>query len=201
MPLILILGGTRSGKSRFAVELARCLSLPEAGPPLPVTLIATAEPRDEEMARRIRAHRLSRPRHWRVYEEPREVEGLIRELGSRPGVILLDCLSLLLSNWMEESNPETARPAHPAGPEARVQKMTRRRVQHLARACARAPAQVIVVSSEVGMGVVPAHLKGRLYRDLLGEANQILAARAREVYLVVAGVPLLIKAPGHPPSI
>lgn len=186
MPLVLVLGGTRSGKSRFAVQLARRLS--ESGgrdsdSPLPVTVIATAEPRDEEMTRRIRRHRLGRPRSWTVHEEPREVEGLLRELGPRPGVIVLDCLSLLISNWMEKETPAPT-PGHEVG----------KRCRRLARLCAQAQAQVIVVSSEAGMGVVPAHPAGRLYRDLLGEANQILATQAREVYLVVAGIPLEVKS-------
>ena len=177
----LVLGGARSGKSTFAQRLAIRLGGP-------VLFVATGSPLDEEMAERIAAHREARPSSWRTVEAALHVGAAVRENnGAR--VVLLDCLTLLASNWLTEgSQPGGAAP----GPDAAtllenelasVLKETRARGAHL-----------IVVSNEVGMGIVPPYPLGRRYRDLLGEANQRLAEQTDAVYLLVAGIPVELKS-------
>ena len=173
MKLILVLGGARSGKSRYAQELASSLSGP-------VLLVATAVPGDEEMRQRIEEHRRGRPPSWHTLEIEAGVGEALEREGRGAGVVLLDCLTLLVANALGEGGK--------AG-EERVE----RELQGLLGALDRLPATFIVVSDEVGMGLVPDNPLGRQYRDLLGRANQLLAQRADQVYLLVAGVPLRLK--------
>lgn len=181
--MVLILGGARSGKSGFAEQLA-------AGMGGPVLYLATAEALDEEMGERVTAHRLRRPAHWETVEEPLAVAGVIAERGREGDVILLECLTLLVSNLLRgfgEDGP--AEIADGGSCEERVLAS----VNDLISAAHEAGASLIVVSNEVGMGVVPEHPLGRVYRDALGRANQAVAARADSVYLMVAGIPWPIK--------
>jgi adenosylcobinamide kinase / adenosylcobinamide-phosphate guanylyltransferase len=176
--LILVLGGARSGKSTFAQSLAHELAGPD------VLFVATAEAGDEEMRARIAVHRRDRPAGWRTLEAPLGVgQSLATEAGAR--VVLIDCLTLLVSNVMlaqgEEADPDQAETAVLAEVEA------------IWNACSQSQATYIVVSNEVGLGLVPAYPLGRLYRDLLGRANQLLAARADTVYFMLAGLPMALK--------
>lgn len=158
--LILLLGGARSGKSRHAQRLA--------GPW--ATLIATAEARDGEMAERIARHRAERPPTWETLEEPLDlVEALKR---ARYPTVVVDCLTLWVSNLLERDRDPLA--------EAR----------RFLEAVSSSGKRVIVISNEVGMGIVPANPLARRYRDLLGEVNALLAKAAQEVYLLIAGRPL-----------
>lgn len=174
---ILVLGGARSGKSRFAQELAQGLG--ES-----VLFVATAAPRDEEMRHRIEAHRKSRPPSWKTVEVLQEVGKVMREEGKGFEVIILDCLSLLISNLLRDEKDIDLDSAT-----AKVLS----EVEGIIHSIEDLSANFIVVSNEVGMGLVPPYPLGRLYRDLLGMANQSLAARADEVYLLIAGIPLRIK--------
>jgi len=186
---ILILGGLRSGKSRFAVDLAT-----RSG--RPVLFVATATAGDEEMSKRIEAHRSARPSGWRTLEAPREVgRSVLAGLGDA-GVVLVDCITLLVSNVM-----------HPGGRASRAGQETlegavRDEIEALLKCMEEAPADFIVVSNEVGSGIVPANRLARVYSELLGHANQMVAAKADEVYLMVAGIPVRVKpqgAMGNPP--
>lgn len=171
--LILILGGARSGKSRFALELAR-----QAGGD--VLFVATAEPGDEEMKHRIQAHRKARPAGWRTLEAPVGVGERIKgELG-KAQVVILDCLTLLVSNLLG-SEPQN--------------QLEERLAQELEDLLHCGAPTLIVVSNEVGLGIVPDNPLARTYRDLLGQANQILAREADEVYLMVSGIPVHLKPP------
>lgn len=173
--LILILGGARSGKSRFAEKLANHLGQR-------VVYLATAEARDAEMAERIARHRERRPASWRTVEAPRRVgEALAREAGDAE-VVLLDCLTLLANNLFLDLGDEPD--------EAVAAARLEEEVDGLLGAYEQGPASLIVVSNEVGWGLVPPYPLGRVYRDLLGWAHQRLAARADRVYLVVAGIPI-----------
>jgi adenosylcobinamide kinase / adenosylcobinamide-phosphate guanylyltransferase len=192
MALTLVIGGVRSGKSRLAEQLA-------AATP-PVTYVATAHAGDAEMARRIAAHRQRRPAEWKTVEEPWDVVQAMRHalaarkdvgmiskapLGreSMPPCVLLECLPLWLTNLLG------GLPGHAAMAEAAIVS----EVEALIRAAETAPGRVIVVSNEVGCGVMPVNELARRFGDLLGEANQRLAASATEVYGCLAGIPLRLK--------
>ncbi|NPA26633.1 MAG: bifunctional adenosylcobinamide kinase/adenosylcobinamide-phosphate guanylyltransferase [Chloroflexi bacterium] len=162
--LILLLGGARSGKSRAAVQWAQAVGGDA------VTFIATARAGDEEMAARIARHRAERPRAWQELEAPRGVGRALR--GAQHEVILLDCLTLLVANALLEEGPEAAR----AEVEALLQAFH-----------ARKPRLLLVVSNEVGLGIVPDNRLAREYRDLLGWANQRVRAAAQAAYFFVAG--------------
>ncbi|MGQ9558212.1 MAG: bifunctional adenosylcobinamide kinase/adenosylcobinamide-phosphate guanylyltransferase [Desulfurispora sp.] len=170
--IVLVLGGTRSGKSAFAEQLA-------ARTGDTVTYIATARVTDEEMARRVAGHRSRRPEYWRTVEETRELAAAVRRWGYDSQVVLIDCLSVWLGNILWDSAGQ---------PPEQVQDFVEQQVAELAAACREVPAAVIMVASEVGLGVVPAYPLGRLFRDLAGLVNQRLAAVADRVYLVVAGL-------------
>jgi adenosylcobinamide kinase / adenosylcobinamide-phosphate guanylyltransferase len=169
MSIIFVTGGARSGKSTFALNLARATQQP-------VTFIATAQAFDDEMTERITKHQLERPQEWTTIEAPKDVHTALEFTKTR--VVILDCLSLLVSNLMLEnfSEPEILE---------RIQKA-------LEIANAR-DLKLIVVSNEVGSGIVPEYPLGRLFRDVLGQANQIVAANSSEAYLLVAGLSLRLK--------
>ncbi len=178
--MILILGGVRSGKSDYAQELAQDLGQDR------VLFVATAAAGDAEMARRIAAHQQSRPPAWRTLEAPRDVAAAMRTHLGDATVVLLDCMTLLVSNVMLAlgDTPDAAR----------AEQAIQDEVQALWQTCATSPATYIVVSNEVGLGLVPENPLGRLYRDLLGKANQLLAAHADNVYLMIAGLAVELKA-------
>jgi adenosylcobinamide kinase/adenosylcobinamide-phosphate guanylyltransferase len=164
MPFTFLIGGARSGKSSLAVRLASAFDGP-------VVVVVTAEPRDEEMAERIRAHRAARPAAWEIVEAPLELLHAIRAVGE-PSCVILDCLTLWVSNALEAGDSEDE-----IDREARV----------LASTLAERAAPAIVVSNEVGLGIVPANELARTYRDILGRVNGSLAAAASRSFFVVAG--------------
>ena len=172
----LVLGGVRSGKSRYAQELAARSSR--------VTFLATAERRDdEEMRSKIERHRAERPAHWTTVEEPLDLAGAIQQAGSDCDVLLIDCLTLFAANLLE---------AHGESAEL-LQVRVDTPVEAFCDALRSVPCSVVLVSNEVGSGVVPAYVLGRQYRDLVGEINQRVAALADTVILMVAGLPLALK--------
>jgi adenosylcobinamide kinase/adenosylcobinamide-phosphate guanylyltransferase len=178
---ILITGGSRSGKSRFAETMARQLGGE-------VLYLATAEALDEEMAERIASHRRRRPAQWRTLEVPLDPVEAIRE--AVPGqTLLLDCLTLFLSNLLFQK--------YPAGGVADQAGAVQAEIESLAAAIAASPAHIIVVTNEVGWGIVPENALARFYRDLAGSANQTIAAVCDQVYLVISGIPVLIKENRH----
>jgi len=176
-PLIVILGGARSGKSDYAEALASQLGRN-------VLYIATAEARDEEMADRIAVHRQNRPAEWQTLETPRHVGAALTSLVEPPEVLLLDCLTLLVSNIILEMESE---------PQEAVEAAVSAEIDEIIAAQKRLDVPLIVVSNEVGLGLVPPYALGRLYRDVLGRANQRLAAQADRMLFMVAGLPLLVK--------
>lgn len=168
--LTLVLGGARSGKSRFAERLLADLPPPWQAP---WTYVATAEAGDAEMAERIAAHRQRRGTQWRTIEAPREVAAVLTARERRP--TLVDCLTLWLSNLMLADADINAE------------------IDHLESALDAAPAPLVLVANEVGSGIVPNTPLGRRFRDWQGSLNQRIAARADRVVLVVAGLPLVLK--------
>lgn len=180
---ILILGGARSGKSRFAQKLAA-----EFGER--VLYVATGEAGDEEMRQRIDRHRRNRPPSWRTLEVPTNVGRRIWEEIGGAQVVVLDCLTLLVSNVIGE---HTALGAPEEVDASLFEERLDLELYELMEAINSVRASCIMVSNEVGLGLVPANRLGRFYRDLLGKVNQALAERADQVYLMVAGIPLQLK--------
>jgi len=173
--LTLVLGGARSGKSAHARRLAG-----ERGSS--ILFVATAEPCDEEMAERIARHRAERPEGWRTLEAPADVALAIEREAGTSDLVLLDCISVLAGNiYSREESFEAA--------ERRLE----RELDLLLEVHERSAAEWIIVSNEVGMGVVPAYPLGRAFRDGLGRAHQRLASRADEAYLIVAGLAMRLK--------
>lgn len=168
--ITLLIGGARSGKSKFAVELATGNGK--------VAFIATATRTDEEMERRIEMHRRHRPKEWLTVEEALNVAKWIDEHGDEFDVVIIDCVALWLTNCLASGMDDEA---------------VLDAVEGLLKACKQRRCDVIVVSNEVGMGIVPTTPIGRRFRDLLGEANQRLAAGADCVYWLCAGIPVRLK--------
>lgn len=188
--LILILGGARSGKSRYAEQLAGRI----AGDG-PVLYIATAEAHDAEMQARIARHVAQRPAHWVTLEAPRHVDEAIRAAQATipAPVILLDCITLLVTNLLlDDATLMDGEMVSPAA-EERASKRTITAIDTLLAAYGDGTASLIVVSNEVGMGIVPPYPLGRVYRDILGHVNARLAAAADTVLLLFAGLPIEIK--------
>ncbi len=175
--LTLILGGARSGKSTWAERIART----EGGEH--VLFVATAQPLDEEMRERIARHRSSRPPTWRTLETPRQVGATIRQAYRQERVIIVDCITVLVGNIFMDAPNDPVRVRENALAEA----------DKLISVVQGLPAHTLIISNEVGMGIVPITPLGRAYRDILGEVNQRIAAAADNVYLIVAGIPLVVK--------
>ncbi len=173
--LTLILGGMRSGKSSYAQQLA------SGGER--VLFVATAEAGDREMEARIRAHRDSRPADWNTLEEPVELVEALGPVLRSYDTVLLDCLTLWVSNaLLRERDAESAR------------RVIISRANKLQELILDSDCSWIVVSNEVGLGLVPATELGRVYADVLGRVNQAVAADADEVYFMAAGLPIRLKA-------
>jgi adenosylcobinamide kinase/adenosylcobinamide-phosphate guanylyltransferase len=175
--LTLILGGARSGKSSYAQSLFE-------GSREPVLFVATANAGDAEMAARIAAHRADRPSHWLTLEASLQTGAAIRSAPPAPRV-LVDCVTMLASNVLM-TLPEPV-------DEKAYQKVLDQEIDMLLEAYRAHPGEWVVISNEVGLGLVPAYPLGRYYRDALGRANQRLAQAADRVILMVAGIPMTVK--------
>ncbi|GLV56744.1 adenosylcobinamide kinase/adenosylcobinamide phosphate guanyltransferase [Dictyobacter sp. S3.2.2.5] len=185
--LVLLLGGARSGKSTFAERLATTSGRS-------VAFIATAMAIDEDMRDRIARHQSSRPTDWRTIEEPLHLAKALRQAAAVADVVILDCLTVWLSNWLFAQ-----------GNSAQLEDDNTISAQHYAGALQEIDAllqvvsewepgkTLVVVSNEVGLGIVPAYALGRVYRDVLGLVNQRIAAAAIRVYLMMAGLGVDIK--------
>lgn len=172
MTLSVLLGGARSGKSRLAVAIG-CDWVGE------VTFVATAEGRDADMRERIARHRAERPESWHLIEEPYKLAELGAFAPERTELVIVDCLSLWLSNVLELGGTD----------EEALEGAARLATQARVRA-----GPVLVVTNEVGLGVVPPTPLGRRFRDLIGKVNQFFVSEAERSFLVVAGQPLRLRA-------
>lgn len=165
--VVLITGGARSGKSGHALELARGYQSK--------AFIATALAGDEEMRERIARHRAEREASFTTVEEPLDLAAALRSLNPRTGVAVVDCLTLWVANLMEQSDGQDG---------------DFRRTDEFLAALEDPPCDVVVVTNEVGMGIVPANAAARRFRDLAGRLNQRVAAVADEVIFMVCGMPM-----------
>ncbi len=183
-PLTLILGGARSGKSTHALRLAQQRARQ-------VVFVATGAPGDAEMAARIARHRAERPPHWQTREHPREVGAALLANPPQADLLLLDDLTLLVGNVLLAAVGEgdASQPAV----QQRAARAVEAEMTNLLRAWRTLGIPWIVVSNEVGWGLVPTSPLGRLFRDVLGRANQQMAAAADEVILMVAGLAMGVK--------
>lgn len=175
MKSILITGGARSGKSQFAQKLAV-----EAGGR--VLFIATAEAKDEDMRLRIEAHRESRPAGWKTLEAPLGIGGIVGQHTGEAEIVVIDCITMLVANIMLQGRGE-----------APAEELVLKEIKALINKMDELETTFILVSNEVGLGLVPDNELGRRYRDCLGRVNQILARHTDEVYLMVAGIPIRLK--------
>lgn len=167
-PVTLVLGGVRSGKSRYAQQLGERAAR--------VVFVATAKAGDDpEMRRKIERHQGSRPLDWQTVEEPLRLAELIARHGSSCDLMIIDCLTVFAANLLDAEGDEQSA------------------VDALCSALKSPPCSIVLVSNEVGSGVVPAYPSGRRFRDLLGEMNQSVARVASNVLLLVAGLPLVLK--------
>ena len=178
MKITLITGGARSGKSRLAQELAR-----KSGGA--VLFVATAEAGDEEMKQRIEAHRKGRPPGWVTLEVTTHIGSQITRNIGQARTVIIDCITLLINNVFEEHDKKTDA--------SLLEKAVTAEIKELLDGIDHSDANFIIVTNEVGLGIIPADRVSRLYRDLLGKANQMLAEHADEVYLMVAGIPVAVK--------
>ncbi len=178
----LILGGARSGKSRFAQELVQ----KHGGM---VLFVATAEAGDSEMCRRIERHKNERPSDWRTLEAVTHIGKQIERNAGDAAVVLVDCITLLVNNVLCQHDAQYVETAE----ESLLKKEVMAEITELLACMKKVNAAFIIISNEVGLGIVPDNRLGRLYRDLLGKANQVLAQTVDEVYLMVAGLPLKVK--------
>jgi adenosylcobinamide kinase / adenosylcobinamide-phosphate guanylyltransferase len=174
----LVLGGARSGKSHYAQRLGEGADR--------VVFVATAEARDDEMRRKVEHHRNTRPPHWQTVEEPLALAEAIARHGSVCDLMIIDCLTFFAANLVEAKMDDPDDPDR--GKSA---------IEALCLALQSPPCPVVLVSNEVGSGVVPEYESGRRFRDLLGEMNQRVARIACNVLLLVAGLPLVLKGSLH----
>lgn len=170
-----ILGGARSGKSSYAIELAKKIGTNTA-------FIATCIPLDEEMRLRIQNHKEQRPSEWQTFEEPKDVAPLIQKIGSRFDLIIIDCLTILITNLLLNEMPD---------------EVIEKKINDIVDALASTGSSAIIVSNEVGLGIVPDNPLSRRFRDLAGRINQMVSARADEVYFMVSGLKLPMKGRGQ----
>lgn len=169
--LVLVTGGARSGKSRYAIELARGIGGKGA-------FLATCEIKDDEMRERVALHQKARPKDWQTIEEPLDVEEKLVAMRGKCDLIILDCLTLYISNLLMAGSS---------------QKEIEKKIKGLIETAKSSDYTVIVVANEVGSGIVPPDPMARRFRDLAGLANQAVALEADEVYLTVSGIPIKIK--------
>jgi adenosylcobinamide kinase / adenosylcobinamide-phosphate guanylyltransferase len=168
---IFIVGGARSGKSGYAVRLAKKLNKKTA-------FIATGISSDKEMADRIKKHRLSRPKHWKLIEESQNIDTVLPYLKDKYEVILIDCVGFLVSNLLMAGMKQSA---------------VEKKIKNTVKTITGTDSTVIVVSNEVGSGIVPINELARSFRDLTGTANQLMAKKADEVIFMQCGIALKIK--------
>lgn len=176
--LILVLGGARSGKSTYALDYARKYGKN-------VVFVATGIASDDSMAKRIERHKSERPQEWKTVEAPKDIAGALKGTNCDPDIVIIDCITTLAGNLIIDI-PEPI-------DETSAFSAIKPEIEGIVEAWNAMNATFLVISNEVGLGVVPATTLGCAYRDALGRANQTLACQATDVILMVAGIPVIVK--------
>lgn len=184
MSLILVTGGARSGKSTFAENLIK--EKYEK-----VSYIATAIAFDEGMKDRIKKHRNSRPKEWITYEKHRDVYKFIKNMKNHSQVALLDCVTIMVTNLMFDEELNWDNLSRERIDE--IEEFIKEQVQLLIKEAKNNDYNLVLVTNELGMGLVPENRLSRVFRDIAGRVNQLISLRADEVYFVVSGIPMKIK--------
>lgn len=166
-----ILGGARSGKSSFAVKIAKDKKVKTA-------FIATCRVRDSEMEQRVRQHQKTRPSHWKTFEDIEDISVLLKNISSKFGLIIIDCLTLWVSEFIIRGFK---------------QKTIENKIKEMLSILRKGEARAIIVSNEVGLGIVPVSELAREFRDVAGRINQLVARESDNVYFMVAGIGWKIK--------
>ena len=179
----MVLGGARSGKSTFAEKLAKKIGGKN------VTYIATAQAFDQEMEERIAHHKTQRPVDWETIEEPTDIYQAVQRVDNNQ-TILIDCLTLYISNLLLKENPEED---FELEKKKNLEEDIVENINQVLKYAEKKEIDLIVVSNEVGQGLVPSYELGRLFRDISGRVNQYISSKADKVYLTVAGLPLDLK--------
>jgi len=182
---ILVTGGARSGKSSFAEKLMKDLNGP-------VLYLATAKIFDEEMQLRVEKHRKSRPAEWDTIEAYRDLGKIISDQGSSYQGILIDCITIMVTNLLFDM-PEIQQEDFSRKSIEKAEGIIMEEAASLAAGIASSNATVVMVTNELGSGIVPEYPIARVFRDIAGRVNQYLAARSDEAYLVVCGLPMRLK--------
>jgi adenosylcobinamide kinase/adenosylcobinamide-phosphate guanylyltransferase len=185
--VILVTGGARSGKSCFAEQLI-------AGLGQEIAYIATARAFDAEMEDRIAKHRVQRPASWQTHETPTNPSQVVAAEGNRVDGLLLDCLTVMITNRILSHAIDWDRP--PIAQLGEIETDILGEINTLLKAAANSRADLVAVTNEVGYGIVPISPLSRFFRDCAGRVNQRMAAAADDVYLVVSGIPMQIKGAG-----
>lgn len=185
--MILVTGGASSGKSQFAERLVQALLEERLGR---VLYIATSQAFDSEMATRIERHKQSRPDYWHTYETHRDIGELIKRKGHDYSVVLLECVTTLLSNLLFDETGDLP-------PEqmdfAALEVLLNQQIEQLIAACQHSECDIVIVTNELGLGIVPENRLARHFREIAGKINQRLAQAADEVHFVVSGIDMKIK--------
>ncbi len=168
--ITLILGGARSGKSTYAIALAKKYKK--------VAFVATCQALDKEMAERIELHRKTRPQNWKTFEESKDIASLLMKIENGFDCIIIDCLTLLVSNLILSGIKE---------------KQILEKINAMLANLRKKKAKTIIVSNEVGLGIVPKNKLARNFRDIAGKINQIIAQESDTVFFMVAGIPMQLK--------
>ncbi|MBN2656496.1 MAG: bifunctional adenosylcobinamide kinase/adenosylcobinamide-phosphate guanylyltransferase [Spirochaetales bacterium] len=182
MGIVLVLGGTKTGKTSFAENRAKAYSEKNR---TPVFYIATARPFDSEMVDRIARHRAKRPAHWETLEEPVNVAAALKPLAGGKNTVILDCLTLLMTNLIFDRGEDCSRSD---AEEAVFEELDR--IIEVFGTCEN---ELIIISNQVENGLVSEHQWARMFQDIAGSAHQKLAAAAEKVYMMNAGLPLQLK--------
>ena len=183
--IILILGGARSGKSSFAEKIAVELGGED------VVYLATAQALDEEMEDRIKHHKRQRPQSWETIEKPIEVSNVIADIAEKK-TVLMDCLTLFISNKILKNNNLEDEGSN-LKEKFNIEKNIIEEIENIINTARKREINLIIVSNEVGQGIVPNNELSRLFRDIAGRANQYTADKADRVFITIAGYPIDLK--------